>query len=144
MANNSLWWCYTIFKHHRFIICIYADVVFCGLLENKHIIFTHQSRTSSIIRTNCKCHQKLNYNITISRLAALSSLKITNHSFQYTAPHLWNQLLESFHEHHHIFRLLVTSCMSITTLSIRHLFFFTLDLKLTSSSSHFHHRLLHR
>jgi len=52
--------------------------------------------------------------VTISRPPITSSLKITNHSFRYSAPHLWNQLSISdtqshfvghakspFHQHHH-------------------------------------------
>ena len=34
------------------------------------------------------------------RLCTFSSLKITNISFRYSAPYLWNQLPESFREHH--------------------------------------------
>jgi len=44
-----------------------------------------------------------------------------------------------------VFHLLATLHTVITTIfTINHSSYFTLDLKLTSSSSHFHHRLLHR
>jgi len=46
----------------------------------------HSTRSSSVV--------------TISRPPTSSSLKITNLSFRYSAPHLWNQLPESFHEPH--------------------------------------------
>jgi len=38
--------------------------------------------------------------VTISRPPTSSSLKITNRSFRYSAPYLWNQLRESFPEPH--------------------------------------------
>jgi len=39
--------------------------------------------------------------VTLSCLPTISSLKITDRSFRYASPHLWNQLPDSFHQPHH-------------------------------------------
>jgi len=39
--------------------------------------------------------------VTLSRPPTISSLKITDHSFRYASPRLWNQLPDSFRQPHH-------------------------------------------
>jgi len=39
--------------------------------------------------------------VTLSRPPTISSLKITDRSFRYALPRLWNQLLDSFRQPHH-------------------------------------------
>jgi len=39
--------------------------------------------------------------VTLSRPPTISSLKITDRSFRYASPHLWNQLPDSFRQPHH-------------------------------------------
>jgi len=86
--------------------------------------------------------------VTISRPPTSSFLKITNRSFQHTAPRLWDKLPHSFrkaHPHPSLspshYPTQVGSTLSSppfsppTTPSL-----FTLDLKHTSSSSLFHYR----
>ena len=101
----------------------------------------------SVVTVQCARSNRFSSVVTISRPPTSSSLKITNRSFQHAAPHLWNKLphphlglstshrpihtLDSHCHHHHFHHQSL-------------LLFFTLDLKHTSSSSLFHHRLLHR
>jgi len=41
--------------------------------------------------------------VTLARLSVSSSLQITNRSFRYASPHLWNQLPSSFRPPHHVY-----------------------------------------
>jgi len=88
--------------------------------------------------------------VTISRPPTSSSLKIRNRSLQHAAPHLWSKLILSVSLIHTlVFYLLTTLHMSDPHCHHHHfhhqsLLFFTPDLKIASSSSLFHHRLLHR
>ena len=89
--------------------------------------------------------------ITISRPPTFSSVKITNRSFQYATPYLCNKLTLSVSLIHILVFHLLTTLHKSDPHCHHHLchhqsilLFFTLDLKHTSSSSLFHHRLLHR
>jgi len=96
------------------------------------------------------CFARTSSVVTISR-PPTSSLKITNRIIQHATPRLWNKLPHSLGEPHPHpgFSPLppYTSWIHavITTIfTFNHSFSFTLDLKHTTSSSFFHHRLLHR
>jgi len=87
----------------------------------------------------CKLHLSLSshlaalgLHLSFSRPPTSSSLKITNRSFRYSAPYLWNQLLESFREPHPSLNLCFTvslpwSCqitvfISVATVTVYHPF----------------------
>jgi len=44
------------------------------------------------------CNTRPSSSVTISRPSSSSSLKITNRSFRFASPHLWNQLPVSFRQ----------------------------------------------
>jgi len=90
--------------------------------------------------------------VILFRPCTFLSLKMTNHSFRYAAPHLWSQLHESFRELHSHLSLLRSqfSPPRVRRITSHHhhfhhpslSFFFTVNLKFTYSSSHFHNRLV--
>ena len=80
------------------------------------------------------CYQLMNAPVvTLSRPPTISSLKITDRSFRYASPRLWNQLPDSFRQPHHSRLDSITSSTSqlvsviIPTLVIHHSF--TLSLQ---------------
>jgi len=106
-----------------------------------------------LVSVQSPCSTQSSSVVTISRPPTSSALKITNRSFQHTAPHLWNKLPHSFRESHPHLGLSpshnptqVRSTLSSPPFSpsIIHSLFHSRLKKNTSSSSLFHRRLHHR
>ena len=85
--------------------------------------------------------------VTLSRPPTISSLKITDRSFRYASPRLWNQLPDSFHQPRQLCldsppHSLVSSSLLSSPLSSSILHSFTPGSKPTFSTNPFHLRLL--
>ena len=88
-SRQSSCWCIYLIQHRNSLILPQT----CRLLVQKSgttsvLNVTKQSGSSSLI--------------TLARPSVSSSLQITNRSFTYASPHLWNQLPSSFRQPHSV------------------------------------------
>jgi len=92
-----------------FYICIIAAIYY---IQYCNCCTTHRQRWDSTIKfswpanltisvqSTCRTHSS--YTVTLARPSASSSLQITNRSFTYASPYLWNQLPSSFRQPHSV------------------------------------------
>ena len=76
-------------------------------IEYKLLSLTHKVLTTSqpdyihnLISVQSSGRTRSSSVVTLARPSVSSSLKITNRSFRYASPHLWNQLPSSFRQPH--------------------------------------------
>ena len=77
----------------------------------------------------------------LARQTTISSLKITDRSFRYASPRLWNQLPDSLHHDHHHFRQPSQSCLDSPPHSLVNSSLSLSPLSSSITSSLFHSRL---
>ena len=80
--------------------------------------------------------------VTLARPSPASSLKVTDRSFQYASPHLWNKLPFSLRKPVSPFMLILTHPSLFHFFHPSPLHFFTLNAKLNFSVNLFRHRSL--
>ena len=68
------------------------------LLPTKLLPLLIPTYLHSLISVQPPCATRSSSVVTLSRLPTSSSLRITNRSFRYASPHLWNQLPVSFRQ----------------------------------------------
>ena len=87
-----------------FICCILLFSIFAVRVFNKIQFSSVQfSKSIQFSRTYRKTRMMgLSDSVTLARLSISSSLQITNRSFRYASPYLWNQLPSSFRQHHFV------------------------------------------
>ena len=85
-------------KSHRLCVLICADVISTTYLTYTALTTAQPTCLHSLISVQPPRATHSSSVATLSRPPTSSSLRITNRSFRYASPHLWNQLPVSFRQ----------------------------------------------